>query len=122
VPDDNRESPRLELLGTLPGEVSVLAPISVRDISRKGVQVESAYPLLIGSAHDVRLHLGDQPVVVRARVVRCHIADIGHELVRYVAGLEFVDLAEHARAAIDAFIDDVRTLRAAADGPSDDRS
>lgn len=121
MPDDNRESPRLELLGTLPGEVSVLAPVYVRDISGTGVQVECAYPLLIGSAHDMRLHLGDQPVVVRARVVRCHIADIGHEVVRYVAGLEFVDLAEYAKAAIDAFIDEVRTLRAAARERSDDR-
>ena len=65
----------------------------------------------------MRLHLGDQPVVVTARVVRCHVADLGHELVRYVAGLEFIDLPPHAAAAIAAFIDDVRTLRAAADGP-----
>ena len=112
----------MDLLGSLPGEVSVMAPITVRDISRTGVQVECAYPLLIGSAHEVRLHLGDQPVIVKARVVRCHVADLGHEIVRYVAGLEFIDLAAHAAAAIHAFIDDVRTLRAAADGPSDDRS
>jgi hypothetical protein len=122
VPDDNRVSPRLDLMGTLPGEVSVLAPITIRDISRSGVQVECVYPLLIGSAHELRLHLGDQPVIVKARVARCHVADLGHQIVRYVAGLEFIDLAPHAASAIDAFIDEVRTLRQAADGPSANHS
>lgn len=115
MPDDLRESPRLELLGSLPGEVSVLAPIAIRDLSRRGAQIECAYPLIVGSAHEVRLHLGDRPVIARARVVRCHVADLGHEVVRYVAGLEFVDLPAHAADAIGAFIDEVQTLRDAAD-------
>lgn len=114
MPDDHRESPRLEILGTLPGEVSVLAPIAIRDISKVGVLAECAYPLLIGSAHELRLHLGSGAVVVTARVVRCQVADLGHDLVRYVAGLEFIDLAPHAASAIAAFIDDVRQQRAAA--------
>ena len=113
--------PRLELLGGVPGEVSVLAPIAVRDISLTGVQVECAFPLIIGSAHELRVHLGDQPVVVKARVVRCHVGDLGHELVRYVAGLAFIDLAPHAAAAIADFIAEVRTLRTAAHTPPDDR-
>ena len=120
--DDHREAPRLDLLGGVPGEVSVLAPIGVLDISLTGVQAECAYPLLIGSAHEVRLHLGDQPVVVRVRVVRCHVADLGREVVRYVAGLEYIDLPPHAAAAIAEFIAEVRTLRAAADTPPADRS
>jgi hypothetical protein len=111
VPDDHRESPRLDLLGTLPGEVSVLAPIAIRDISHTGVHVECAYPLLIGSAHQLRLHLGDRSVVVTARVVRCEVADVGHDAVRYVAGLEFIDLAPHAAAAIAAYIAGVRQRR-----------
>lgn len=114
MPADHRESPRLDLLGTLPGEVSVLAPIAIRDISRAGVLAECAYPLLIGSAHELRLHLGSNAVVVKARVVRCEVADLGHDLVRYVAGLEFIDLAPHTASAIAAFIDDVRQQRAAA--------
>jgi hypothetical protein len=122
VPDDHRESPRLDLLGSLPGEVSVLAPITIRDISQTGVQGECAYPLLIGSAHELRLHLGDFMVVVTARVVRCEVTDLGHEMVRYVAGLEFIDLPPHAASAIAAFIDDVRQQRAPAerrdDGPA----
>ena len=115
MPADHRESPRLDLLGTLPGEVSVLAPIAIRDISQTGVLGESAYPLLIGSAHQLRLHLGSSTVVVTARVARCEVADLRHELVRYVAGLEFIDLPPHAAAAIAAFIDDVLQQRAAAE-------
>jgi hypothetical protein len=122
VPADHRESPRLDLLGTVPGEVSVLAPISIRDISHTGVLGECAFPLLIGSAHELRLHLGSYTVVVTARVIRCEVADLGHELVRYVAGLEFIDLPPHAASAIAAFIDEVRQQRAAAerraDGPA----
>ena len=122
MPDDHRDAPRLDLLGTVPGEVSVLAPIAIRDISRSGVLVESAYPLLIGSAHDMRLHLGSRSVVVRARVVRCEIADLGHEVVRYNAGLEFIDLAPHAADAIAGFIESVREQRDAADSSAAGRS
>lgn len=122
MPADHRDAPRLDLLGTLPGEVSVLAPIAIRDISRTGVLVESAYPLLIGSAHDMRLHLGSRSVVVRARVARCEIADIGHESVRYNAGLEFIDLAPYAAEVIAAFIDRVREQRDAADSSAAGRS
>jgi len=108
---DKRESPRTEILGRLAGEVSVPAPMLIRDISRGGAQIECAFPLILGSAHELRLHLGDDSVVVRARVLRCQIADIGRDLVRYVAGVEFVELAPHADAAIAAYLDRVRRER-----------
>ena len=116
MPDDKRESPRLDLLGALPGEVSVLAPIAIRDISRTGVLGECGYPFIIGSAHELRLHLGSRSVVVTARVAHCRVADLGHELVRYVAGLEFIDLPPHAEAAITAYIEDVQRQRASTPG------
>ena len=102
---DRRESPRTEILGRLAGEVSVPAPTLIRDISRRGAQIECAFPLVPGSAHELRLHLGDASVVVKARVVRCEIADIGRDLVRYVAGVEFVELPPHADAAIAAYLE-----------------
>ena len=104
---DRRESPRTEILGRLAGEVSVPAPTLVRDISRRGAQIECAFPLVPGSAHELRLHLGDASVVVTARVVRCEIADLGRDLVRYVAGVEFVELPPHADAAIAAYLERV---------------
>lgn len=113
---DRREAARIGILGKLAGEVSVLTPIVIRDISRIGAQVECAFPLILGSAHELRLHLGDDTVVVKARVVRCHIADIGRELVRYLAGLEFVDLPPHVEAAITAYIERTERQRASAPG------
>jgi len=113
---EKREAPRVDILGKLSGEVSVLAPIVIHDISRTGAQVECAFPLILGSGHELRLFLGDDPVVVKARVVHCQITDLGHELVRYVAGLEFIDLPPHASAAIDAYIERVRRQRGSTPG------
>ena len=102
---ERRESPRTEILGRLAGEVSVPAPTLIRDISRGGAQIECAFPLILGSAHELRLHLGDASVVVTARVLRCEIADIGRDMVRYVAGVEFVELPPHVDAAIAAYLE-----------------
>ena len=109
---EQREFPRLDILGRLSGEVSVLAPIAVYDISRAGAQVECAFPLLVGSAHEVRLHLADESIVVRARVVHCHIAEVGRELVRYVAGVEFIECPPHVLAALGEYLERIRRERA----------
>jgi len=110
---DKRESQRIEILGRLSGEVTVPAPMLVRDISRSGAQIECAFPLILGSAHELRLHLDDESVVVKGRVVRCHIADVGRDMVRYVAGIEFVDLPPHADAAIALYLENLRREREA---------
>ena len=108
---DKRASPRTEILGRLAGEVTVPAPTLIRDISRGGAQIECAFPLILGRAHELRLHLGDASVVVTARVVRCEIADIGRDLVRYEAGVEFVELTPHADAAITAYLERIARER-----------
>jgi hypothetical protein len=108
---DKRESVRINILGGLAGEASVFVPIIVHDFSQTGVLVECGFPLLLGSAQDLRIHLGDDSVVVKARVVRCHIAEIGRDLVRYVAGLEFVNLPPHVGVAITAYIERLRRRR-----------
>lgn len=114
--EERRGTPRLDIPGALAGEVSVLVPIAVREISLSGILVESAYPLIIDSAHEIRLHLGDRAVVVKGRVVHCRIADLGHELVRYTAGLEFMDLPPHVASAIDAYVAGLRQARASTPG------
>lgn len=85
-----------------------MAPAEARDISPSGVSLESAFPLLVHSLHDVRLHLDDDVVVVKARVAHCQIADIGPDTVVYRAGLEFVDLPDHVRVSIEAFVNERR--------------
>ena len=111
--ENRRETPRLDILGKLPGELTVLAPITVRDISLTGALVESAYPLVMESAHELRLHLGDQSVVLRARVAHCQIADLGRDTVRYVAGLEFIEVPAHAEAALAGFVERLKRAREA---------
>jgi hypothetical protein len=113
---DKRESPRTEILGRLAGEVSVPAPTLIRNISCRGAHIECAFPLILGSAHELRLHLGGDSVVVKARVVHCQIAEIGRDLVRYVAGVEFVELPPHADAAIAAYVDRIQREREACRG------
>lgn len=113
---DRRGSARTEILGRLAGEVTVPAPMVVRDISRSGAQIECAFPLVLGSAHDLRLHLDDDVVVVKARVVHCEIADLGRDLVRYVAGVEFVELPPHAEAAIEAYLEQLGQKQGGASG------
>ena len=113
---EKRESPRTEILGRLAGEVTVPAPMLVRDISRTGAQIECAFPLVLGSAHELRLHLDDEVVIVRARVVRCQIADIGRNMVHYVAGVEFVDVAPHTDAAIALYLAGLLQERGSEDG------
>ncbi len=99
--------------GGLPGEVSVLAPVEIREFSQLGAMLDTAFPLVLNSIHDVRLELGDQAIIVKGRVAHCSIAELGGELVRYRAGIEFVDLPAHAAAAIKSFLDGVAERRAA---------
>ena len=98
--DDKRVSSRLEMLGYVAGEITVLAPIAIRDLSPRGAQVESSFPLLLNSIHEMRLHIGGDNLVVRGRVAHCRVADIGADVAVYRAGLEFVDVHEAVAQAI----------------------
>ena len=55
---DKRDAERIEILGDLQGEVMVFSPMAIREISRTGAQVETAFPLQLDSLHDFRLTLG----------------------------------------------------------------
>lgn len=109
---DKRNAPRISMPGGLAGEVSVLAPVEIREFSERGAMMDTAFPLLLDSIHDLRLDFEDVSVVVKGRVVHCSIADLGGDLVRYRAGMEFVDLAPHAAAAIRAHLERLRERRA----------
>lgn len=112
---DKRGSARVEAPGGLPGEVSVLAPVEIRDFSLTGALLDSAFPLVLNSLHDVRLELGDRAIVVKGRIAHCRIAELAGELVRYRAGIEFVDVPAHAASAIAAYLEQVSAGRSARD-------
>ena len=110
---NRRADDRMEILGDLHGEVMVYQPMTVRELSHGGAQVETAFPLLLDSLHEVRLHLGSTSVVARGRVVHCAIADMDHEFVTYRSGLEFVQPSSGVRDVIALFIDAVKAGRLA---------
>lgn len=101
---EHRDAERIQILGQLRGEVMVFQTITITEISRGGVQIESTFPLQVDSLHEFRLGLGDRSVVVKGRVVHCSISDVDQENVVYRSGVEFVDPADRVDAVIVEFI------------------
>jgi hypothetical protein len=112
-PEDKRDTERIQILGELKGAVTILQPIAIKEISRGGALVESAFPLQLDSLHEFRLTLGDRSIVVKGRVAHCSITDVEHELVLYKAGVEFIEPSDHVSSVIHEFIDAVQAGRRA---------
>jgi len=111
---DKRDDERVPILGELRGEVMVFAPISIKEISRGGVQVETGFPLQLDSLHEFRLTLGEQSIVLKGRVVHCSISDVDQELVIYRSGVEFIEPPDRVQDVIVDFIDAMKGRRAGA--------
>ena len=86
-------------------------PVAIKEISRGGAQVETAFPLQLDSLHDFRLTLGDRSVVVKGRVAHCRISDVDQELVLYRSGIEFVGPDERITEVIAGFVDRIKSER-----------
>jgi hypothetical protein len=110
---DKRDTERLEILGELLGEVMVFQPMSIKEISNGGAQVETGFPLQLDSLHDFRLTLSDRSVIIKGRVAHCSISDVDQEVVIYRSGIEFIEPAERVAAVVSEFIDAVRNGRRA---------
>ena len=106
-----REAERVPMLGQLSGEIMVFEPMGVTVLSVKGLAIETRFALHLNSLHEMRLGLGSRSVVVKARVVHSRISDVDQDVVTYHSGLEFVELPEHARTAIEEFLDAVKAHR-----------
>ena len=98
------DTERVRLLADLQGEVMVYQPMTIMELSHGGAQIETSFPLQLGSIHDLRLALGATSVVVKARVAHARVTEVEEQQVVYKSGLEFVELSEQVRAAIDAFV------------------
>ena len=108
-----RDGERIEILGELHGEVMVFEAMAIKEISRGGMQVETAFPVQLDSLHEFRLTLGDRSVVVKGRIVHCSIADMDQEVVVYRSGVEFVEASERVADAIVDFIHAIKDGRRA---------
>ena len=111
--EDTRDTERIPILGELHGEVMVFQPTTIRELSRGGAQVETAFPLHLDSLHEFRLSLGDRSVVVKGRVAHCSISDVDQEIVLYRTGIEFIETSERVYGVINDFINAVQDGRRA---------
>lgn len=111
--EEKREQERVEILGELHGEVMIFQPLSVKELSLGGAQVETTFPLHLNSLHELRLTLGDRSVVLKGRVVHSRISDVDQELVVYRSGVEFVEPSDRVVTVIAEFIDTIRAGRRA---------
>src|SRR5687768_9134608 len=112
---DKRDRERVPLEGQVRGEVMVFQPMTILDISLGGAQIETAFALQLDSLHDFRLSLGDRSVVVKGRIVHCHIGELTDITALYRTGVEFVALSEHA---LHAIVDFVRATKHSRSTPS----
>jgi hypothetical protein len=111
--EDKRDTERVQILGELRGDVSVFQPMSLKEVSRGGAQVETTFPLQLDSLHDFRLTLGERSVVVKGRVAHCSISEVEHEQVLYRSGIQFIEPSERVSAVINEFLDAIQAGRQA---------
>jgi PilZ domain len=106
-----RDIERIEVLGTLEGEVMVFQPTAIRQISKGGMQVETTFPLQVDSLHDFRLTLSDRSVIVKGRVAHSRISEFDHDGVKYRSGIEFIEPPQRVAEAISDFVEELRQER-----------
>lgn len=111
---DRRHLERVPILGSLPGEITVDAPMAVKELGLGGLTVETSFPLQLDSLHELRLSLGAVCVLLRGRVVNSSITDVNQDVVIYRSGLEFVEMPERATAALDEYIASLKAGRTGA--------
>jgi hypothetical protein len=109
---DRRRSPRLEVMGSLHGQmVPLRIAICVREVSFGGFSIETVFPLPIGAEHEFRFTLrSGLTVTVRGKVAHCR-QESGNPAL-YVMGLEYVDAPFERRQKANALV------REAKDTPS----
>ena len=112
---NTRDSERVPTAGQVTGEVTVYEPMTILDLSDRGAQVETTFPLHLDSLHEFRLSLGDRSVVVKGRIAHCQIGELPDGgTILYRTGIEFIEPSAHAIAAIHAFVE---ALKFAASAP-----
>jgi hypothetical protein len=105
VSNNRRTSERIPILGDLHGEVKVFQPITIKELSARGAQVESRFPLHVDSLYEFRLAHGERAIGVKGRVSHSRISEVDQDLVFYRSGIEFIETSPRVGAAITDFLD-----------------
>ena len=101
----------MPILGSLQGEVKVYQPITVHQVSRGGMQVETSFPLHLDSLYDFRLTLRDHSIVVKGRVAHSRIIDVDQDIVMYRSGIEFIEPSPPVLETIDALVEELKSVK-----------
>jgi hypothetical protein len=109
--DDKRDAQRTTVLGELLGEIMVFEPMLIKDVSRRGVSIETRFPLQLDSLHDLRLTLGGRSIIVKGRVVHSSISDVDQDIVTYRSGVEFVEASERVLKVVSDYLESVKATR-----------
>ena len=102
--DQTRSARRLRTEGHIVGEVTVFQPMTILALSEVGLQIASSTALQNDSLHDFRVPVGEFHVVLKGRVVYCHVLHLEEGAITYRCGIEFTEPPEHALAAIRSFL------------------
>ena len=71
---------------------SLDSPLVVRDMSLGGLSMETAFPLEVGSVHELRLAVGESSWVrLRVEVRHCRKTRGSGTSPRFITGVRFVD-------------------------------
>ena len=92
----------------------VFQPVTIRDISHGGAQIETPFPLQLDSLHDFRLALGPRSIVVKGRIAHCQVDQLTESSALFRTGVEFVEPSDHVHEAIAGFVGAVEAANAAA--------
>src|SRR4029078_9352541 len=112
--ENKRDAARVPVPAPLSGEVKVFQPMTITDVSATGIQIETPFALQLDSLHDFRISLGARSVVVKGRIAHCHIGELTEGGVLYRTRVGFVEISEHAAAAVQSFVEALKAERAAA--------
>jgi hypothetical protein len=101
---DRRAAVRFDLGGQVWGTVETMDPLTIRNVGRGGILVESLRPLRVDSIHHMHLVLHADESIVQARVR--HVTGIRDALprLRYLIGFEFIDVPGTTLEWIDELV------------------
>ena len=113
---DKRDRERVPVPSPLYGEVKVYQPMTILDISKGGLLIETPFALQLDSLHDFKISLGELSIVVKGRIAHSHVGELAEGTVHYRMGIEFIENTDHAQSAIEAFVDALRLSQKASSG------
>ncbi len=104
VDEDKRRVERIPVRVPIPAEITIAQPARLIEISEVGARIESGVALHLDAIHEVHLDMVGTAAVLRARVVHCHLSEVGSEGAVYSAGVEFLEMPESVGDRLRAYI------------------